>query len=120
MGLDPFPAPPSEYDERSRHPMKKIYSSPSLFGGMNYYDESGHQIGYSTESLFGGRNFYDEGGHHVGYSTESLFGGENFYSDQDGYKGYSTEGIFGGHHYFRPTVFDRVDFVEDVLLPHFG
>jgi hypothetical protein len=29
--------------------MKKIYSSPSLFGGMNYYDESGHQIGYATE-----------------------------------------------------------------------
>ena len=58
--------------------MKKIYSSPSLFGGINYYDESGHQIGYSTEGLFGGRNFYDESGHHVGYSTEALFGGENY------------------------------------------
>jgi hypothetical protein len=46
---------------------------------MNYYDESGHQIGYSTEALFGGRNYYDENGHHVGYSTEALFGGENFY-----------------------------------------
>ena len=76
--------------KRLNSTMKKIYSSPSLFGGMNYYDESGHQIGYSTESLFGGRNFYDESGHHVGYSTESLFGGENYYSDQNGYMGYST------------------------------
>jgi len=84
---------------RKEFRMKKVYSSPSLFGGMNYYDEAGHQIGYSTEGVFGGQNFYDESGHHVGYSTDGLFGGENFYSDKNGYVGYSTEGLFGGHNY---------------------
>ena len=42
--------------------MGKIYSVPGLFGGEDFYDESGHKVGYSIPGVFSGRDFYDADG----------------------------------------------------------
>ena len=39
--------------------MAKISSVPGIFGGEDFYDESGRKVGYSVPGIFGGRDFYD-------------------------------------------------------------
>ena len=34
--------------------MSRIYSVPGVFGGEDYYDETGKKVGYSVPGLFGG------------------------------------------------------------------
>lgn len=34
--------------------MSRIYSVPGIFGGEDYYDETGKKVGYSVPGLFGG------------------------------------------------------------------
>ena len=76
--------------------MKKYYSTESIFGGRNIYDENGHLVGYSTENIFGGENFYNADGSSAGFSTESVLGGENIYDKSGSLKAFSTDSVFGG------------------------
>ena len=52
---------------------KKGFSTPSIFGGMNHYDEHGKNIGYSSPRLFGGVNHYD---------ADGIYDGEGTYADE--------------------------------------
>ena len=80
--------------------MGKIYSVPGLFGGEDFFDESGRKVGCSVPGLFGGRDFFDADGKRAGFTVDSILSGEDFYDDQGALKGFSTEGILGGHEYF--------------------
>ena len=37
--------------------MSRIHSVPGLFGGEEFYDEDGKQVGYAIPGVFGGRDF---------------------------------------------------------------
>ena len=56
--------------------MGNIHGIPGLFGGEEFYDDDGNQIGYSVPGIFGGRDFYDADGNHTGYSVDGLISGE--------------------------------------------
>ena len=79
---------------------KKGYSLPSIFGGMNHYDEHGKKIGYSMPSILGGMNHYDEHGKKTGSSYPGILGGASHY-DEDGEKtGHSHRTILGGMNHY--------------------
>lgn len=80
--------------------MAKIHSVPGIFGGEDFYDESGQKVGYTVPGLFGGRDFYNADGQPAGYSVDSVISGENFYDANGAPSGYSTDGILGGKDYF--------------------
>ena len=42
--------------------LKKGYSRPGFFGGMNHYDANGKKVGESRPGFFGGMNDYDANG----------------------------------------------------------
>lgn len=74
---------------------KKGYSTPSIFGGMNHYNEKGKKIGYSSPSLLGGMNHYDEKGKKIGSSQRGFLGGMNHYDSSGKKIGHSNPGLFG-------------------------
>ena len=80
--------------------MKKIYSVPGIFGGEDYYDENGQQIGYSVPGMFGGKDFYTADGQPAGYSVDGIISGEDYYDESGDLRGYSVPGIFGGSDYY--------------------
>lgn len=86
--------------QEGRSTMGKIHSVPGLFGGEDFYDENGNQVGYSVPGLFGGRDFYDADGRQTGYSVDSVISGEDFYDQNGDRQGFSVDGIFGGHDYY--------------------
>lgn len=59
---------------------KRIYSVDSVFGGVDFYDESGNLVGYSVPGIFGGEDHYGTNGKTM-YSVPSVFGGEDFFGD---------------------------------------
>lgn len=58
--------------------MKKFYSIESIFGGSDFYDESGSKIGYSVPGIGGGEDFFFDDGTQ-GYSVDSVVNGKDFY-----------------------------------------
>ena len=113
---------------------KKVTGIPGLFGGTNYYDENGKQIGYSmpgiipgtvehfnadgssaefsAEGIFGGVDHFDESGRQAGFSTEGIFGGMNHYSADGSFAGFSAPNLITGSTFFgsgdqdHPGMFD--------------
>ena len=80
--------------------VSKIYSVPGLFGGEDFYDENGKQVGYSVPGIFGGRDFYDADGQSAGYTVDGLISGEDFYGPDGSPQGYSVPGIIAGSDYY--------------------
>ena len=62
---------------------KHYNAAPGIFGGANYYDDSGNLVGYSTPGIFGGAEHYDAAGNHVGSSVPGVFG-EAYHYNEDG------------------------------------
>ena len=59
---------------------KRIYSVDSIFGGADFYDESGNLVGYSVPGIFGGQDYYGTNGKTM-YSVPSIISGEDFYGE---------------------------------------
>ena len=94
--------------------MNNYYSIPSVFGGSDYFDESGNDVAYSVKSAFGGEDIYTSDNMTIS-TFESPFGGVDIAGDINGYSapdqicgqdiftdagtGYSVPSAFGGNDY---------------------
>lgn len=74
--------------------MKRITRIDSIFGGADFYDESGNMIGYSVPGIGGGEDFFGVNGE-TAYSVPGIGGGEDIFGP-DGKTAFTVDGIFGG------------------------
>ena len=74
---------PAGTGEKGGEPMRNIYGIPGVFGGEDFYDESGRKIGYSIPGILGGEDFYDTDGTHAGYGVPGIFGGKTICLEDD-------------------------------------
>ena len=59
--------------------VNNLWTQPNVFGGENFYSNSGGFEGYTSPNVFGGENFYSNNGGFEGYYTPNVFGGYNFH-----------------------------------------
>ena len=79
---------------------KKGHSSPNLWGGENYYDQSGKKTGYSMKNGWGGVDYYDANNKKIGQSIPNGLDGYNYY-DKNGKKtGYSLPNVYDGQNLY--------------------
>ena len=74
--------------------MKIIHRIDSVFGGADFYDDSGNFVGHSVPGIGGGEDFFGVNGE-TGYSVPGIGGGQDFYFS-DGRTAWSVDGVFGG------------------------
>ena len=75
--------------------MSKITGIESIFGGSDFYDESGNHIGYSVPGIGGGEDYYWDNGT-TGYTVDSIVGNRQNYYGSDGTRAHSIDSVFGG------------------------
>ena len=74
--------------------MKRITRIESIFGGADFYDESGNHVGYSIPGIGGGEDYFFDNGE-TGYTVDSVINGQDYHGS-DGTRAYSVDGILGG------------------------
>jgi len=85
------------------------HSQENIFGGHDFYDQSGSKIGYSTENIFGGHDLHSSDHNVLAHSQSNIFGGVDLVEgssgellsqtrvDQTGTSVFDSNGMYAGH-----------------------
>lgn len=79
------------------------HTLPGLNGSSAIVSQNGHILGHETPNIFGGHDFSGVSGQAAGHTSANIFGGQDVYSSSGQLVGHSTPNIFGGHDFHANT-----------------